>query len=188
MKGRFVILILAALFAVTCSKISQVTVDDPWVDLSGDKPVRFDSGVLTKTSLPSNTSFGVFAFLQNGVIGSYTGRWADLASKHWKPNFMYNEEVDFDGADYSYSPVRYWPSNSENTITFWAYWPYNSDVSMVNSSGLSDYSASSEGLPNIRYTVTDGKTDFRDDHHTNTSGAEKISDYILRGWQDDKTA
>jgi len=26
----------------------------------------------------------------------------------------------------------------------------------------------------------DGKTDFRDDHHTNTSGAEKISDYLGR--------
>lgn len=135
--------------------------DDSWRELTGDKLVTFASGVTTKTTspLPNNTSFGVFAFLQNGVIGSSSGLWADLATKHWAPNFMFNEEVLFDGSDYIYAPHRYWPSNSENKLTFWAYCPYEASPDLlVAGSTSTSYTGSSEGIPDIRFTV-DGHTD-----------------------------
>ena len=118
--------------------------------------------IVSPGTLPENTSFGVFAFYQPGVIGSSTGTWgAGGARSSWTPVFMFNQQVDFDGINYTYSPLRYWPSNEENTISFWGYYPYelyNPD----NSGALKfydsvqcniAYSASSTGLPFITYTV-----------------------------------
>ena len=112
------------------------------------------------TTLPANSSFGVFAFYQPGEVGSHTGTWSELATMHWKPNFMFNQQVNYDGSNnYSYTPLRYWPANEENTISFWAYYPYGAYVTDAeNTSALKfdsgNYAASSEGLPaSISYTV-----------------------------------
>ena len=109
-------------------------------------------------TLPSGTSFGVFAYYQEGVIDSGTpAAWSDSRT----PDFMFAQQVDFDGSAYSYSPLRYWPSNVENTISFWAYYPYGA-YSTDNSGALkfysdaactSAYTASSTGLPVAKYTV-----------------------------------
>ena len=114
------------------------------------------------TTLPVNSSFGVFAFYQEGVMDSYTGAWADLATKNWKPDFMFDQEVQFKGGTtYDYTPLRYWPSNEENTISFWAYYPYgayrpndlsNSALKFYDGIGAA-YSATSTGLPKAEYTV-----------------------------------
>lgn len=109
------------------------------------------------TTLPANSSFGVFAFYQEGVIDSGTpATWNNSR----KPNFMFNQQVNYDGSNnYSYTPLRYWPANEENTISFWAYYPYSAYVTDAeNTSALKfdsgNYAASSEGLPaSISYTV-----------------------------------
>ena len=143
--------------------------DDPWTALTGDCPITFASAVAgpaTKATspLPSGTSFGVFAFYQPGTIGGAPGAWGD--GSLWTPNFMYNQKVVFDGTAYSYTPLKYWPNNEENTITFWAYCPYEDEDTVdpcidrfrvINSA--TTYSPSAHGIPNIQYT-TDGHTDF----------------------------
>ena len=115
------------------------------------------AGVVTNATLPANSSFGVFAFYQPGVVGASTGHWADGG---WTPDFMFNQEVAFDGSDYSYSPLRYWPANEENTLSFWAYWPYDlysadnsGALKFYAAGGTAAYGASSEGLPTVKYTV-----------------------------------
>ena len=122
------------------------------------------------TVLPANSSFGVMAYYQPGTIGSYTGIWADQATKLWKPDFMFNEEVTFDGIDYSYSPLRYWPSNDENTVSFWAYYPYSAwaednskSLKFFESDGTTRYTAASTtGLPVVKYTVASDPADQQD--------------------------
>lgn len=135
-----------------------------------------------ENKLPANSSFGVFAFYQEGVIDSGTPA---LWSSSRTPNFMFDQQVDFDGTDYSYGPTRYWPANDENRISFWAYWPYeylvpNPDPQQpastvkffdpTNNSGplkLYDkasyqsnpatanvYNSSSQGLPVVKYSVS----------------------------------
>lgn len=142
----------ALLLAAGCSKA-------PYDPASEQKPIRFDAGpalmlndvMATRTSpLPANTHFGVFAF--SG------GNWS--ASR--KPNFMFNVDVDYDGSTYSYSPIRYWP---DTKVSFWAYSPYDSNTSSFYSynSGtgvFSQYTSNSTNIPNVRFTMTDGQTDF----------------------------
>lgn len=153
---------------------------EPWAALTGDCPITFAAAGIAPaakslSSLPSGTSFGVFAFYQPGTLGGAPGAWGD--GSLWSPNFMYNQEVEFDGSDCSYAPLKYWPNNEENTITFWAYYPYEDAETadpridrfrIVNSA--TTYSPTAHGIPNIEYT-TDGHIDFlvsdvkRDQHY-----------------------
>lgn len=116
------------------------------------------SYVASGTFLPSNSYFGVFAFLQEGVIGGAAGAWA---ADTWTPGFMFAQAVHFSGAEYDYSPLQYWPSNEENTISFWAYYPYGA-YAAGNTGALKlyaddacseTYTTFSEGLPRVKYTV-----------------------------------
>ena len=123
-------------------------------------PISFDAGSTllradaTKAAYYDNTSFGVFTFKQSG------GTWAQLASKHWKPNYMFNQEVHCLSGVYTYSPIRFWPSPSDGTLTFWAYSPYDANANLLVSGSTSNaYTSSSIGLPDIRFT-SDGNTDL----------------------------
>ena len=133
-----------------------------WSVLCGPDPIVFGSNIAepaTKAPLPSDTSFGVFAFYQPGVIGGAAGAWGDGSA--WTPNFMYNQEVEYDGSAYTYSPIKYWPNNPENTVTFWAYYPY--DDARIDrfrqSNSSTTYSNEAHNIPDIQYT-TNGHTDF----------------------------
>ncbi len=166
----------AALFLfASCSKVEtveSVNAGEPVPMLFSSytpKPVsKVDSGSFVDgTSLPDNSSFGVFAFYQEGdVEGGVTAAWAGGS---WSPNFMFDEEVEYDGTDYTYAPERYWPSNVENTISFWAYYPYTAyrtdntnPLKFYESDGTTDYSSSSTGLPVVKYKVPDNPDDQYD--------------------------
>ena len=134
--------------------------DDPWAPLCGDKPVRFISTAAeTKAAseLTDGSTFGVFAFLQEGDVENGT-------VAHWnssrQPNFMFNQLVEKDAGVYSYSPLRHWPSNEENTVSFWAYSPHNPSAVLYESGTTNAYTATSTGLPDVAFTVTDGRNDF----------------------------
>lgn len=127
--------------------------------LEQENAIQFRAGSLllnddaTKADYYDNTSFGVFAFKQSG------GTWSQLASKHWKPNFMFNQEVHCSGSTFTYSPTRFWPDPAESSLTFWAYSPYSSSQVLYATGTTNAYTSTSEGLPDILYTV-DGQTDF----------------------------
>ena len=71
--------------------------------------------------------FGVFGYLTEA------GDFSDAS----KPNFMYNQKVEWDGTNWTYSPVKYWPNEFAATVeaghtagtpsdkvSFFAYAPY----------------------------------------------------------------
>ncbi len=142
----------ALLLAAGCSKAS-------YGPASGqEKPISFDAGsallrddATRSAAYYDNTSFGVFAFLQSN------GTWSQLASKKWKPNFMFNQEVHHANSAYTYSPTRFWPDVSKR-ITFWAYSPYNASASLFKAGTGNAYTNNTQGLPDVSFTV-DGQTD-----------------------------
>lgn len=163
MKARRIIWLwaaLAALLAGSCVQ-KQVPEDDGWLPLGGDNvPVSFGAGVVrpatrTYSSLSGiYTSFRVFAFLQPGDPDTdYTGSWADVRTRNWTPNFMYNQQVNWVTDHWEYTPVKYWPNNPENTVTFWAYAPADAPVTLYRSGSSTAYSNSTPGLPSVRFTV-----------------------------------
>ena len=127
--------------------------DDGWTVVNSDVPVCFSTSLntaSTRAALPANTTFGVFAY--------YTGTSTYRASS--KPNFMYNEDVHYDGSTYTYAPVKYWPNTNKEKISFWAYAPYDANLEALAAGTSTAFTNTTGGYPDIRFTVTDGQTDF----------------------------
>lgn len=139
---------LAGIALISCAKQPQEIGD----------PVSFDSSLsqtATKALLPNNTTFAVFAWYQPGVIGGAAGAWS---TGGWTPNFMYNQGVTYASSTYTYTPIKYWPNNEENTITFWAYCPHNAaGLTLRESAGGSAYAnTATTGIPYLDYTTVTG--------------------------------
>ncbi len=72
-----------------------------------------EAGVLDGNSL-KDTGFGVFCYS--------TGANTYLPSG--TPDFMYNQQVTYEGAAWDYAPVKYWPNREDGRLSFFAYAPY----------------------------------------------------------------
>lgn len=128
------------------------------VNESGTKA---DDGTYVPTGtghLPSGSTFGVFGFFHPEKDGN-TGAWADGNRNH--PDLMYNQPVNVSESagvySYSYSPKRYWPLSNKETISFFAYYPYDSDG---NQHGIrSTLNSSSNGMGTFRFTSSENATE-----------------------------
>lgn len=148
-----------ALLLAGCS----LRLENPASDMAQDSgvPISFNAGSAlllydaqqTKAEYYDDSSFGVFAFKQSG------GNWSQLNSKKWKPDFMFNQEVHHSSGAYTYAPTRYWPNAAVNTLTFWAYSPYDANANLLVSGTSTPYTSNSVGLPDIRFTAN-GQTDL----------------------------
>lgn len=179
-------LMAAVLLVGACVKThnpdGKGSADDGWTIVGDNVPISFAAKIAgdveTKTSspLPTSTNFRVFCFYQPGVVDDdpavdYVGTWDDLSINHWTPNFMFDQAVTRndngtpadDTDDYwGYSPVKYWPNNQENTLTFWAYSPYYGDediLKLYKTNSDDDYASDVPGTPEAQFT-TDGTRDL----------------------------
>lgn len=75
--------------------------------------------------LKAGPGFGVFAY--------YTEE-ADFAENTFIPDFMRNQKVAWNGSEWFYTPLKYWPSNDDHKISFFAYAPYVAEADAVNNS------------------------------------------------------
>ena len=139
-------ILLAAALAATLFSCKSNLADPSSPSLP--EAVTFGSYVpYTRTAAITNaniTDFGVYACYNP------SGGWtADLT-----PNFMFDQKVEGSAAaGFSYSPLKYWPRNEGETISFFAYAPYKSQENGITESS----SPSSAGSPLIRYTLPDSE-------------------------------
>lgn len=115
----------------------------------GNIPVGF-SGDVPQTraakeyeSAADLTDIGVFAYFTNGAFSKDSST----------PNFMYNQQVERQGdGSWTYSPVKYWPGNTTDKISFFAYAPYV-DEAATGGSNPTLSSNGAKGFPTLSYTV-----------------------------------
>lgn len=108
----------------------------------GTMPIGFTPDVTTQTRgedlTPLNlANFGVLAYFTQG--GSFN-------SSVSTPNFMYNQKIEKSGGAWTYSPTKFWPTNSNDKVSFFAYAPHNVP-------GITLPVASSAGYPSFDYQV-----------------------------------
>ncbi len=96
-----------------------------------------------------------------GVFGYYTAATSTTAAVFAEasstPNFMYNTNVKGDGNTsiaWSYSPLKYWPNNTKDAVSFFAYAPYNAYNATAGTNGITFEAVSAmEGVPVLTYTI-----------------------------------
>lgn len=123
----------------------------------GDRSIGFST-----TVEDTQTRSGALAtgnLLSMGIFAYYTGS-NDLTISE-KPNFMYNQEVKRSNASspWTYSPVKYWPNNPGDKLTFFAYAPY---VKEAIGSNPSFRPATDKGYPILDYIVSAKDNDQTD--------------------------
>lgn len=93
--------------------------------------------------------------LSTGIFAYYTGSDGWTAAD--TPNFMYNQEVKRTdtSSPWTYSPVKYWPNNPADKISFFAYAPYNA-------AGVTPCGNTVAGFPYLDYTVPTAEADQTD--------------------------
>ena len=138
---------LFALAAVVLASCTSSLKNEP-TNKAEKVPVAFNATAVsnpvgnTPRRIGANGVVNTLAELQSnhekiGVFGFYTGN--DPFNRTTSlPNFMWNEELAYDGAAWAYSPIKYWPNEWANVIehgatstdgqadklSFFAYSPY----------------------------------------------------------------
>ena len=142
------------LFA-SCSK-------DSIEEIETGVPIRFSGTVSTKASVIDQSNLNMI-----GVFGYYTGTesWEEVASAMpgGLPNYFLNEPVAKNGSIWSYDEdyPRYWPADTRNKISFFAYAPYEGD-SGFSLLELYPTNATEDGEPRLTYSVPGNALDQLD--------------------------
>ena len=147
MKGMNFLLLASSCLLVTafaaCTSVDE-PVSEPFVPI-GFSPAMNDANTrYASDDLPA--TMGIFAYLTEG------GGFNASAST---PNFMYNQLVTRNGTAWSYTPVKYWPTNTNDKVSFFAYAPHNA-------SGLTPCANTQKGYPYLTYTVAQAEKDQTD--------------------------
>lgn len=144
MKTRFYVglIALAALAFVGCAKDEVKSSVDNAIEfgtyLGRDAQTK---GSVFDTKDMKTQGFGVFAYYTNEA------KYSAAAT----PNFMYNEKVTYAGNTWTYAPVKYWPNEATDYVSFFAYAPY-----------AESYTVPESGDPIIDFTVPADVTDHID--------------------------
>ena len=138
MKTRFYVglIALAALAFVGCAKDEVKSSVDNAIEFGtclGRDAQTKGSVFDTETMQGENVGFGVFAYYTNDA--QYSGAAT--------PNFMNNQQVTYNESAkaWTYAPVKYWPNEATDYVSFFAYAPYD------------EYTVPGSGDPIIDFTV-----------------------------------
>ncbi len=145
-KSNLYLVFLMALIVMSCSK-DETTMSIPQESNAIEFGTYVGRGAQTRATvidvnnLPT-LGFGVFAYYTDGA------GYSDNSSSGSTPNFMYNTKVS--GENWIYSPIKYWPNETTDKLTFFAYAPY-SDGTQNNISSFSGNTVT--GDPTLKFTV-----------------------------------
>lgn len=111
------------------------------IGFSGDMP---ETRAAAYSAAADPTTLGVFAYLTSGAFDGSSST----------PNFMYNQKVEWQTADksWNYSPLKYWPGNTTDKISFFAYAPYVDEAASGGSTPIFKKKTGA-GFPKFDYAV-----------------------------------
>lgn len=140
MKKHLIIEIIAILSLCLWSCEEESHNRTGWQE--GTMPIGFTPDPAAQTRgedlTPANlANFGVLAYFTQG------GGFNSSASI---PNFMYNQKVEKSGANWTYNPTKFWPANTNDKVSFFAYAPHDA-------TGLTLPGVTHAGYPSFNYQV-----------------------------------
>lgn len=152
------IIALGAIGITSCS-----TDDDSIVNLPNESAaVLFhtvvDKDIQTRGASMDNDALKSESF---GVLAYYTqnSTW-NAAAASATPNFMHNQKVAWSTTNttWNYSPMKYWPNNTNDKVSFFAYAPYEETPATGANKGIKLSSNTTNDTPAIDFTVNSNIT------------------------------
>jgi hypothetical protein len=167
-RGCGVLLVLA-LTACTADEVAEKETLRPIsfdTYITQSQTTRADNAILAEGGIPANSSIGVYAYYHDNTT------WSNAST----PNFMFNQQATNSSViqHFDYSPLKYWPNENEDKVSFIAYYPYitqaqsdlypndptatdaNFEQTDLNAHGLHTRLAKDgTGLPSFRFHVND---------------------------------
>lgn len=147
-KSNLFLVILMALIVMSCSK-DETTMG------TAQEGNAIEFGTYVGRDAQTRATITNLAALQAtdvgfGVFAHYTAQDAYANPSTSKPNFMYNQQVKFAGTKWGYTPVKYWPNNVDDKVSFFAYGPYgNANIAVL------PVATAAAGDPTLKFTVND---------------------------------
>ena len=145
MKIKHFILIAAIPAMASCSQ-NEITDRSP----EANPPIGFSvytgaqtRGTVTDDAALKQSGFGVYAYSTDNTP------WTGTTEV---PNFMNNQGVLYSGGKWTYSPLRFWPGNNADKVTFFAYAPYESVPETGAATGIKVTGV--KGGPKFEFTIS----------------------------------
>ena len=129
------------------------------------QPTRSSAVYSAEQGIGADQSIGVYAYLHDNSTWAADEAYNTAnpeAPQRLIPNFMWNQKATCleKGGNFIYSPLKYWPNELDDKVSFMAYFPYTN----TENTGLTPLLANNEtGLPTFRFTVketADEQVDF----------------------------
>ena len=169
---RLLALTLVAVLLTACSSSSDSepkTVGEGRVLFDSDVPdaedaaTRVAAAYNAEGAIPQNGSIGVYAYQH--VNSTWAADFNNGAGSP-KPDFMFNQKVQNTqpGSYYTYAPVKYWPNEENDKVSFIADYPFTGSENPADPENLANPSktgitplltAENGGLPSYDFTVQD---------------------------------
>ena len=87
---------------------------------------RGDKGYSGEFNTIQTTGF-MFDYYHGTENHSTVGTFGEASTA----DYMYNQEVEY-SSDWEYSPIKYWPNNTNDRLSFMAYAPYQAEISATD--------------------------------------------------------
>lgn len=192
MKKYLTIIASAALLAACSNEADLVDNGQPTgkaiafnMALAGTGDVTRAANEIRDDAKLQQTEFGVFA--------AYTGI-LKYEQTTVSCDYMYNQRVKYSGGKWAYEPVKYWPNDERDYVSFYAYAPYAAQMATDAEGGIVDMSKNYDlgdpwinfRLPSRPWTTDEGESNQIDllymQHRTGSGTA--ADPYKYTAWDD----
>ena len=154
---RYIVTILGLICLLACSNEEGESQQEQRAVGFGTYTEQFQTRGELRGAIPDGGSMGVYGYYHDGAL------WATDAENN-QPNFMWNQQATYSAEldAFSYSPLKYWPNEENDKLSFIAYYPYSNGAADdgtqddIESTGLTpNLTSSGKGLPTFDFTVKD---------------------------------
>ena len=155
MKGAYILIPLLCTLCAGCDSKDESLMSTREIGFSTTvASSEAEPGTRAEATTDNLTEMGVFAYFTG------TGNFSNGSST---PNHLYNQSVKKTGGVWTYSPVRYWPANANEKVSFFAYAPHTAAVSGNANDKIriaKPTAFNAPGRPVISYSAPKGELDL----------------------------
>ena len=159
-KGTYILIpLFCTLLCIGCDNEDTTLMPTQPIGFStsvDDSNTRADSDTDAATRAEATTA----NLTEIGVFAYNTGT-SYMASTGFAPNLLCNQSVKKVNGTWTYSPVKYWPANPNDKVSFFAYAPHSASVpSGGDQISAAPTSVTTNGSPAIIYAPVKGELDI----------------------------